>query len=356
MAAEEITEIKYPISIQWIFENNFFNECYGGERFKTKRYQLPGFPVTYYLSLNFEPVDDYYPDISVQLNCFCDYDDVKIEANFLLAVKLFCDKKLAKQKIKQTKCNFTNAINKIECYSVKDWQWWNDDGEFVFEISGIFTIKDLPSIPLSIKVPKLNQQIFNDKNGKDFTIIADKKELKVHKSILQQVSTVFARMFELEWKETIEGKIEFKNLSFKLAKIAIDLFYGKKYWRFLAKDEYLQLYQFAEQYDIISLKHAVKNSILLIPQNIIEYLNLVFESKCDELIQHCIDYLIICTQYSLPIKDINSISNDAKILIAERMLFSPLLKKNIKDENKTRVSNHSAENQNDNHSSQNDNE
>uniref|UniRef100_A0A914Q8H3 Uncharacterized protein n=1 Tax=Panagrolaimus davidi TaxID=227884 RepID=A0A914Q8H3_9BILA len=61
-------------------------------------------------------------------------------------------------------------------------------------------------------------------------------------------------MFESDWKESVEQKIEFKNLSFKLAKIAIDSFYGIKYWGYLDKIEYIQLSQFADQYDITHLK------------------------------------------------------------------------------------------------------
>uniref|UniRef100_A0A914R7N5 BTB domain-containing protein n=1 Tax=Panagrolaimus davidi TaxID=227884 RepID=A0A914R7N5_9BILA len=182
----------------------------------------------------------------------------------------------------------------------------------------------------------MNQQMFADIDGKDFTIVAEGQEIKVHKSILSQISPVFNRMFETKWKESVEGKIEYSFLSFKLAKIVMDLFYGKKYWRFLDKIEYIQLYQFADQYDITSLKNAVKNSIVLTPQNVVEYLNLVTESKSEELIRYCIDYLLTCIKYSHPMKDVQLLTNDVKLQIADLVLTSEILKVNIEKENVSR--------------------
>uniref|UniRef100_A0A914PWX4 BTB domain-containing protein n=1 Tax=Panagrolaimus davidi TaxID=227884 RepID=A0A914PWX4_9BILA len=176
--------------------------------------------------------------------------------------------------------------------------------------------------------------MFTDEKRKNFTIVAeDGQEIKVHKSILQQISPVFANMFESNWKESLEEKIEFKNLSFKLAKTATDLFYGLKYCGFFGKIEYIQLFQFADQYDITSLKNAVKNSVILTPKNVVEYTNLVAENKCDELIRHCIDYLILCSQYSLEIKNVDKITDAIKIQIADRIFSSPVQKKNIENEN-----------------------
>uniref|UniRef100_A0AC34G3J0 Uncharacterized protein n=1 Tax=Panagrolaimus sp. ES5 TaxID=591445 RepID=A0AC34G3J0_9BILA len=166
-------------------------------------------------------------------------------------------------------------------------------------------------------------------------------------------------MLESNWKETNDSKIEFKFLSFKLAKIIVDLIYGKVYWGILEKVEYIRLYQFADQYDIIALKfadqydiialkNAVKNSLVLTPLNIVEYTNLVAETKIDEFIRYCIDYLILCSQYSFPIKDSESITDSVKLQIADRVFSSPFLKRNVEDENVYRMSKHSIKKENEN--------
>uniref|UniRef100_A0A914PWR8 BTB domain-containing protein n=1 Tax=Panagrolaimus davidi TaxID=227884 RepID=A0A914PWR8_9BILA len=298
--------------------------------------------------MTYDQFDDENPDISVFFHCYSFYDDIEIEANFRLAVKLFVGQCLDTMKVRGTKCSFNKNITVVECYSKEDWNLWNKKGEFLFQVCGHLVIKKGYTIPLSIKAPKIYQQMFADDNGKNFKIFAEGQEIKVHKSILQKVSSVFARMFELSWKETTEEKIEFKFITFKLAKIAIDLFYGIKYLGFLDKIEYIQLFQFADQYDITPLKNAVKNSIILTPKNVVEYTNLVAENKCDELIRHCIDYLILCSQYSLEIKDVGKITDTVKIQIADLMFLSEFIKKDVEDENIHRVNQHLPDKRNDN--------
>uniref|UniRef100_A0A914Q0B3 BTB domain-containing protein n=1 Tax=Panagrolaimus davidi TaxID=227884 RepID=A0A914Q0B3_9BILA len=336
MASKDNTDLVYPIFIKWNFDECCFdedknNDLYlndGELKLKTNRFLLPGFPVTYYLTLDFKKFDDKEPDISVKLHCYCDYNDIEIEADIMFTLK----PNYGGPEVSQTQYTFDEDNTEIVCYEKAEWKHYTALNLYIIA-KGTFTVKGLHLNPISIKVPKVKKQMFTDENGKNFTIIAEGQEIKVHKSILLQISPVFANMFESNWKESVEQKIEFKNLSFKLAKIAIDSFYGIKYWRFLDKIEYIQLFQFADQYDITSLKNAVKNSIILTPKNVVEYTNLVAENKCDELIRHCIDYLILCSQFSLEIKDVDKITDTVKIQIADRMFSSPVQKKNIENEN-----------------------
>uniref|UniRef100_A0AC34F7X7 BTB domain-containing protein n=1 Tax=Panagrolaimus sp. ES5 TaxID=591445 RepID=A0AC34F7X7_9BILA len=250
MSSAATTDLVYPISINWTFEDGFFEIFSGKERLKTQYFHLPGFPVTYYLTINYHQNYDGLPGVEIMLNCFCDYDNVEIEADFTY---LFYGSDIIVQDPKQIKFLFDDDNNEVECFAEIEWED-SDADDICIIVSGTFTIKEIPSIPLSIKVPKSNKEMFSDNDGKNFTIVAEEQEIKVHKSILEQVSPVFCRMLESKWKESVEGKIEFSFLSFKLAKIAIDALYGQKYWRLLDKNEYLQLYQFADQYDISALK------------------------------------------------------------------------------------------------------
>uniref|UniRef100_A0A914QZE8 BTB domain-containing protein n=1 Tax=Panagrolaimus davidi TaxID=227884 RepID=A0A914QZE8_9BILA len=265
MASEDNTDLVYPIFIKWNFVDSYFskkNDSFytsdGELKLKTNRFHLPGFPVTYYLTLDYKQVNFNEPAVSLELHCYCDYDNIEIEADLTFILK---PNYLLEPEISQTQYTFDEDNTEVVCYEKAEWEHYVATNLF-FIIKGTFTVKGLHSNPLSIKVPKYNKQKFTDENGKNFTIVVeDGQEIKAHKSILQQVSPVFANMFESDWKESLEGKIEFKNLSFKLAKIAIDLFYGIKYWRLLDKIEYIQLFQFADQYDITSLKITILSLI-----------------------------------------------------------------------------------------------
>uniref|UniRef100_A0A914PB18 BTB domain-containing protein n=1 Tax=Panagrolaimus davidi TaxID=227884 RepID=A0A914PB18_9BILA len=151
--------------------------------------------------------------------------------------------------------------------------------------------------------------------GRDFAIVAEGQELKVHKKILQKNSTVFARMFELNWKETAENRIEIPDISFKLLQIAIDLLYKKSYKDFLEKDEYIELYFFADKYDFEEIRKAVKSCLLLTPFNVVEYVNLAVKYSFDLLKAECQEYLTECLKCSYPIKDIKLLNDEIKNIV-----------------------------------------
>uniref|UniRef100_A0A914PSW4 BTB domain-containing protein n=1 Tax=Panagrolaimus davidi TaxID=227884 RepID=A0A914PSW4_9BILA len=143
----------------------------------------------------------------------------------------------------------------MECFSEPKWDHFKFYS-FNISVEGTITVKKMFSIPIEICLD--SQNLITEKESKDFAIIAQGQEIKVHKSILTHVSPVFARMLEEpKWKESMEGRIEIPLLPFKLLEIAIDAFYGEKYPKFLNPKEYIQIYQFADQYDITALKVIV---------------------------------------------------------------------------------------------------
>uniref|UniRef100_A0A914QQ84 BTB domain-containing protein n=1 Tax=Panagrolaimus davidi TaxID=227884 RepID=A0A914QQ84_9BILA len=151
--------------------------------------------------------------------------------------------------------------------------------------------------------------------ARNFTIVAEGQVLKVHKEILQRNSRVFARMFELNWKETAENRIEIPDISFKLLQIAINLLYKKSYEDSLKKDEYIELYFFADKYDFEDTRMAVKRCMLLTPFSVVEYANLAVKYSFDLLKEECQKYLIECLKCSYPIKDIKLLNDEIKNIV-----------------------------------------
>uniref|UniRef100_A0A914ZDH8 BTB domain-containing protein n=1 Tax=Panagrolaimus superbus TaxID=310955 RepID=A0A914ZDH8_9BILA len=119
----------------------------------------------------------------------------------------------------------------------------------------------------------------------------------------------------MEEKEYYEI-FEFDN---KIVKTIINLCYGVTPKTPLIIEEYAQLLSFAIKYEMEYIKSVIKASIVLTPQNICEYSNLAVKHGCIEFFDECFDYLIICLQYSYPIKNFDALNADIKDLLAERI-------------------------------------
>uniref|UniRef100_A0A914P0Q6 Uncharacterized protein n=1 Tax=Panagrolaimus davidi TaxID=227884 RepID=A0A914P0Q6_9BILA len=181
MASQDNMDSVYPIFIRWNFGARYFNEernydLYGGElNVKTNRFHLPGFPVTYYSTFDYKQVDGNEPSASVKLHCYCDYNDVKIEADIKFIQKDNC-KEL---EVSETQYTFDEDNTEVVCYEKAEWKHYVS-GNLYFIVKGTFTVRGLHSNPLSIRVPKVNKQMFTDENGKNFTIVVeDGQEIKV---------------------------------------------------------------------------------------------------------------------------------------------------------------------------------
>uniref|UniRef100_A0AC34RED8 BTB domain-containing protein n=1 Tax=Panagrolaimus sp. JU765 TaxID=591449 RepID=A0AC34RED8_9BILA len=90
--------------------------------------------------------------------------------------------------------------------------------------------------------------LLNDEKFKDFTIYVDDDEIKVHKSILAVASPVFAAMFE---SHTKEGRVDIDDFDFETVKVAVDVMYTRKIPEELSLKTLLNLYKFADKYDLI---------------------------------------------------------------------------------------------------------
>uniref|UniRef100_A0AC34FLN0 BTB domain-containing protein n=1 Tax=Panagrolaimus sp. ES5 TaxID=591445 RepID=A0AC34FLN0_9BILA len=84
------------------------------------------------------------------------------------------------------------------------------DGKFTVQVEGIFKVEKAES---NYETAKNFTDLWN-MGYKDFTIIADKKEIKVHKCVLAAYSPVFDAMFQPPMKEAIENKVELIDFAF----------------------------------------------------------------------------------------------------------------------------------------------
>uniref|UniRef100_A0A914PH38 BTB domain-containing protein n=1 Tax=Panagrolaimus davidi TaxID=227884 RepID=A0A914PH38_9BILA len=136
-------------------------------------------------------------------------------------------------------------------------------------------------------------------------------------------------MFENDWKEAIEGIVAIPDFPFKTVKTAIELCYGSLLHSDTNIEEIILLFHFADKYDIEELKDTIKEVILITPNNICEYANLFCEENCAELVNICIDRLIVYFQYSYSVKDLDSLNNDIKLQFFSQASTSESLKKDF---------------------------
>uniref|UniRef100_A0AC35F0G8 Uncharacterized protein n=1 Tax=Panagrolaimus sp. PS1159 TaxID=55785 RepID=A0AC35F0G8_9BILA len=116
---------------------------------KTDHFHLPGFPVTYYLTFDYKQVDRNDPDVSVKLHCYCDYNDVKIEADIKFILKANC----RELEVGETQYTYGGDNTEVICYDKTKCKHFNAGLYFI--LKGTFIAKGLHLNPLSIKVPKI---------------------------------------------------------------------------------------------------------------------------------------------------------------------------------------------------------
>uniref|UniRef100_A0AC34FMK0 BTB domain-containing protein n=1 Tax=Panagrolaimus sp. ES5 TaxID=591445 RepID=A0AC34FMK0_9BILA len=120
----------------------------------------------------------------------------------------------------------------------------------------------------------------------------------VHKQVLQQESTVFARMFESQWKESVENRMEIPEFSYKIVKLAIDSLYSME---------------------------SIKNSIDILPHTVVEYANLAAKYGFVEFQDWCVQYLILCMKCQYSVKNIESLEAKTEKALLQKLFLNPTI-------------------------------
>uniref|UniRef100_A0AC34FCB1 BTB domain-containing protein n=1 Tax=Panagrolaimus sp. ES5 TaxID=591445 RepID=A0AC34FCB1_9BILA len=337
-SSNDLPEIKFPFILKWfhfegyVLEKPRYMRMHNDnvEEQCTRSYHIPGFPgfkydATIHIRSGSE-IDRAESDFAKKyLHCLRvrlvptnpKYKDYKVYAEWT-------DRGESRDDVKMS-CELNDNVQYLdqkvffffpEAYKMP--------GFFVAQ--GTFTIQQIYSKDLEIEnVPEEHRQLFEAEDGKDFTLVAGKKEIKVHKSVLIHNSPVFAVAVNgNEWKEGAERKYAIPDFSHKIVQIAVNLIYGNVYDESLTKDEYVSLFQFADKYQMDELKKAVKECVILTPHNVCEYLNLCHAKNCAELLDYCLEYMLIFSQNGYPINDKGSLNPEVKILFADRTIKEPL--------------------------------
>lgn len=117
----------------------------------------------------------------------------------------------------------------------------------------------------------------------DITVIAERKKLYLHKSVLCANSNVFKAMLNTEMKEKNEGTIFIEDIQFCVLQELFRYMYTGKVHKMTRL--VCELLVAAEKYDIKGLKLLCEETMAkdLDSNNVLEYLNLAMENNADQL-------------------------------------------------------------------------
>uniref|UniRef100_A0AC34Q878 BTB domain-containing protein n=1 Tax=Panagrolaimus sp. JU765 TaxID=591449 RepID=A0AC34Q878_9BILA len=185
--------------------------------------------------------DDEYVSIYLILNCpvpvtivwDCTVNSMKKTATFTFE--------------KGSKQGFSNFGKKTELFR-----------NYVMKIVSTLTVKFTRKMirDLTCETPH-SVSLLDDEEYKDFTIQVEGQEIKVHKCILSSASSVFAAMLQPHTKEFQESKVNIVDFDYETVKAAVKLMYTRKMDYSWTVTTLLNLYKFADKYDLVDLQKVV---------------------------------------------------------------------------------------------------
>ncbi|KAJ8679851.1 hypothetical protein QAD02_015638 [Eretmocerus hayati] len=174
-------------------------------------------------------------------------------------------------------------VNNLDKYeALKIWCFITTINDDVNENNNIFPSEHQTSL--------LEDQEFLFESGKfsDVTFIIDKRELKLHKSILSSRSTVLAANFDNDWKENVSNEVYIEDQSYDVMKEFFQYIYAANVNNI--DTHVLELLRTADKYAVDKLKTHCEQILAkaLKNENAVDYLNVAekynaknLETECD---------------------------------------------------------------------------
>uniref|UniRef100_A0AC34G717 BTB domain-containing protein n=1 Tax=Panagrolaimus sp. ES5 TaxID=591445 RepID=A0AC34G717_9BILA len=200
------------------------------------------------------------------------------------------------------------------------------DGEMTIKVEGIFKFDEVVSLNESLnsskaKKPKPVGELMWDRSDKDFTIVVDKKEIKIHKHILGVQSPVFEGMFNSGMKEAQNNKVEIPNYSFEAVEIIVKLCYDMDVSGDKIVEHCIQLYEFVDQYQMATIQDKIELYLTqkVSPSNVCSLAHSATSLKNSRLSEYCYDYLLKCMKETTAVADLDLLDKETAIKLLKNV-------------------------------------
>jgi hypothetical protein len=302
-------KLKCPIAMKWTipeWELKQLNDGLVDTVFSETFYTSNISGIQYYLFLeNSEDAARIYLNLDFS-------DDVKIEADFNVAVECA-----------NYSFNAKHVFKKADEYGEKCCtmeELFNPENGFI--IDGGLTIKMEGILMIEKDMPKKTDDFGDhrdalclglwEQNNKDFTVVADGKEITAHKWVLTLRSPVFAKMFQSGMKEAKENKVVIKDFSFDIVEKAIKLCYHQSLVGATTLEDKMQLLQFFDKYEIQQLKNDLEIYLISLTDvvTVCRLTNAALISNARKLEGKCAEFLRECFLQRNPICDFDLLDKD----------------------------------------------
>uniref|UniRef100_A0AC34FU71 BTB domain-containing protein n=1 Tax=Panagrolaimus sp. ES5 TaxID=591445 RepID=A0AC34FU71_9BILA len=201
------------------------------------------------------------------------------------------------------------------------------DGEMTIKVEGSLMFEkevvDAKPWEFNSSLNSLGFGLWKNDASKDFTLIADNKEITAHKCVLATVSPVFEKMFESGMKEAKEKKVEIKDFSFEIIEYAVKLCYHHSLVLTTTLEEKMQLLQFFDKYDIQPLKNDLESFLIseISESTFCRLANTSLLSNALKLKKKCAEFLQNCINSKSAVSDFDSLDKDFAFVLLKNSFF-----------------------------------
>uniref|UniRef100_A0AC34F9B5 BTB domain-containing protein n=1 Tax=Panagrolaimus sp. ES5 TaxID=591445 RepID=A0AC34F9B5_9BILA len=189
------------------------------------------------------------------------------------------------------------------------------DGEMTIYLHGILKYQETQMENVATtNARNLGKALF-DRSDKDFAFVVKGQQIMIHKYILGVQSPVFDKITQTK----NNNFVEIPNFPFEVVEIIVKLCYDIHVPESLIYENKVQLFEFADQYQMDSIKEMIETFIIkkLSVINVCSIANCSIVGKAMNLQKHCYNLLMKCLKEETVVADLKILNKDFQLKLLE---------------------------------------